>query len=743
MAPAVAWAVLLLALGSAQSAAAESSDLLTVKSASVGFGGQFKAGFWQPVRLTLAAGTAAVNGTLELVVADSDQAPVVYTDQLETLELAAGEERSVLLYAKSGPVNTRWRVQLRGATGIAWSQDISPLDKPPLNSTQELVVGIGPPLGLEEAVATIRRRAENAIRAAVVTKVAELPDRWWGYHGVDTLVLTTSDAAFLNSLTESQRGAIIQRVELGGRLVLCIGDRGTDLLAAQSPWKTLVPGELNEVVRLSENSGLEDFTKSELPQSELFQRERPRLTKLKDVHGEVLLDEASGGTQGPLIVRAAVGLGQVTFVGLDLDHPSLREWKGRTRLIASLLNREASEREAGEERQAAITQLGYTDLIGQLRAALDQFPGVTLVNFTTVAVLTGAYLLLIGPGDYLLIARLGWPRQATWITFPLVALGMIALALGFGGQAHGSRVRLNQAEIVDIDLERQIARGTVWAHLYSPVTAHYDLQLSLAAPLESSQSPQGWLAWQGLPGDALGGLESRQVMLASAEPYRVALPGPQPAIEKLAVQMAASKSLSACWWAKTQLDAISELALDSFGHLEGKFRNPLHKELRECIVVHGDKLYRLGSLAPGQAATIDPQQSLNLEWRLTQRRLEQSKDVSTPWEQDSIDVPRIVQMLMFHEAARGRRYTGLTHRYQPQIDFSEHARLGQAILVGRAIDPVAKIERGDPKDPGIHRRPYSASEFDIDRGVAPQRDTTTWTWFRIVLPIQPPKTQQP
>jgi hypothetical protein len=311
----------------------------------------------------------------------------------------------------------------------------------------------------------------------------------------------------------------------------------------------------------------------------------------------------------------------------------------------------------------------------------------------------------------LLLSRLNWPRQATWITFPLVALCLIGLAFAFGGQAHGNRVRLNQAEIVDIDLERQIARGTVWADLYSPTTTHFDLKLSLAAPMQTFQSPQGWLAWQGLPGDALGGLESRQVMLASAEPYRVNIPGAKPAIENLAVQTAASKSLSARWWATTKLDAKAELKLDSFGHLEGRFENPLRKELTECIVVHGDKLYRLGKLAPGQQATIDAQQSLNLEWRLTQRRLEQSQDVSTPWEQDSFDVPRIVQMLMFHEAARGRSYTGLSHRYQPELDFSEGARLGQAILVGRAAEPVAEI------------------------GGAGAAAPITWTWFRIVLPI--------
>jgi len=109
---------------------------------------------------------------------------------------------------------------------------------------------------------------------------------------------------------------------------------------------------------------------------------------------------------------------------------------------------------------------------------------------------------------------------------------------------------------------------------------------------------------------------------------------------------------------------------------------------------------------------------LNLEARLTERRVEQSKDVSTPWEQDSLDIPRIVQMLMFHESARGRSYTGLTHRYQSRIDLSEHVRLGQAILVGRSSAPVARLTDGS-----------SAAPLSGPDG------TAAWTWYRIVLPV--------
>ena len=62
-----------------------------------------------------------------------------------------------------------------------------------------------------------------------------------------------------------------------------------------------------------------------------------------------------------------------------------------------------------------VAHVGYTDIIGQLRGALDQFSGVTLFAFSWVAVLLGVYVLLIGPGDYFFLNRvLGRHGQASF-----------------------------------------------------------------------------------------------------------------------------------------------------------------------------------------------------------------------------------------------------------------------------------------------------------------------------------------
>jgi hypothetical protein len=701
-------------------AAAEQANLISIKAASVGLGGKAKAGFWQPVRLTLVAGESPVRVRVEVIAPDGDRTPVLYANkEASEVNLAAGGEAMVLVYAKVGPVGTPLKVQLRSGDGIVWSQDVP---GPALLSTQELVVGIGPATGLHEAIKPIRRSADTALQSVQITSASELPDQWWGYEGVDAVVLTTSDADFLSTMSQNQRAALLQWLHLGGRMVLLIGARGEEIAAPGSPWAELLPGRFSEVVPLRERSGLETFTKSELP--EAIQRNRPRITRLTQVRGEVLVGEETSASH-PLVVHATAGFGEIYFVGLDLDHPSLNDWPGRARLMTAILQRGAARSENSERQsRRTVSHLGYDDLSGQLRTALDQFSGVTMVNFTTVSVLAIVYLLLIGPADFLLLSRLRLPRQLTWFTFPLVASVFVAAAALLAGQAHGRRVRVNQAEIIDVDLARQSVRGTVWTQLYSPATAHYDAKLELSAPGGITEQPQGWLSWQGLPGEWLGGLGSRQIALVNTKEYAAAMPGSSPRLVGLSVPVSASKSLSARWWAKSQLPVDSQLTTDQFGLLGGRFTQPLPIELSECILAHGEKLYRLGILRPGQVVSIDSQSSLNLEWRLTLRSVVESKDVTTPWDQASTDVPRIVQMLMFHEAARGTSYTGLTHRYQSYIDLSEHVRLGEAVLVGRAAEPVAHLRSG-------------ADALESPHGV------TTWTWYRLILPVKPYSAAQP
>ena len=104
-----------------------------------------------------------------------------------------------------------------------------------------------------------------------------------------------------------------------------------------------------------------------------------------------------------------------------------------------------------------------------------------------------------------------------------------------------------------------------------------------------------------------------------------------------------------------------------------------------------------------------------LRWWLTRRTLYEDLEVTTPWDQYDWDVPRIVEVMMFHEAAGGDAYTGLLNRHQSFVDLSGQLNTGRAFLVGRSKRAAAILVGGE------------SWVTDIP--------TQQWTFYRIVIPV--------
>ena len=114
-----AFAALLVAgIGPAQARSDEALPLLAIKAASVGFGGKFKPGYWQPVRLTLVAGSRPVRGKLELVVPDGDQVPVVYGNEQAGAIVWPSLQDTLGLQGLDGIVSYPVKANLDGKTRV-------------------------------------------------------------------------------------------------------------------------------------------------------------------------------------------------------------------------------------------------------------------------------------------------------------------------------------------------------------------------------------------------------------------------------------------------------------------------------------------------------------------------------------------------------------------------------------------------------------------------------------------------
>jgi hypothetical protein len=699
---------------------AADSSLLTIKNAEIGFGGRYRSGHWTPVTLTLFANKTPVAGQLQLIAPDGDNVPVVFFASDDDysfcrIQLDAGKEVTLHSYVKAGPQKSRLSARLvdPGSGRVLWQSRLLESTSSPLSATTPLVVTIGKSVGVEDALKFTRRNEAGALVAAEATSAINLPSHVWGYEGVEIIVLPTGSAGFVNQLSPEQTAALLHWVREGGRLVISAGSKIEQLFADHSPWRSIIPGQFAEVVPMRDAATLESLSGEAFPFTD--DASRPPVVHLKAVRGKVELTQGPGAAETPLVIRAPHGFGEVTFVAFDLEGERFAKWAGRPRFVAGLLH----ERKSAEREQPGGTagaRLGYSDLAGQLRAALDQFPGVHVVNFTTVAILMMTYIVLIGPADYLFSQRLGIPRSITWITFPLVALLFCGIAWFFAGWSHGNRLRLNQAEIIDIDAERGQVRGTAWLHLYSPETKTYDLSIQLAAAAQAKPvTKAGHVTWQGLPGSGLGGLDAQQVAPAISDPYAIEFPAATPALRGLPIQVGSSKSLSVRWWQEVSLPETSKVSLNEHGVPTGDVVNPLDVELQECIFTYNIWMYRLKKLRAGERFSLGDARPLYLEARLQQHTGAEFKDTATPWLRDSTAVPAILQMLMYHEAARGESYTGLTHRYQPHLDLSGQLTRGQGMLVGRAEQ--------------------AASSLHVAGSPLPADQIQSWTYYRIVIPV--------
>ena len=159
-------------------------------------------------------------------------------------------------------------------------------------------------------------------------------------------------------------------------------------------------------------------------------------------------------------------------------------------------------------------------------------------------------------------------------------------------------------------------------------------------------------------------------------------------LEEVPIQVWSTKSFTARWVGPATACPAADLS-ESEQLLTGPITNTLAFPLQDCIVAHGGSVYEIGTLQPGQSAQLGPMaRRSELKTLLTGRRTVSGSGVkyhqeSTPYDQASRDIPYILRMMMFYEAAGGRRHVGLWNAYQEFVDFSSLLRADRAILVAQ------------------------------------------------------------
>jgi len=714
-------AILASCVVSAAAAAQEPAEPVQIVELRAGFSGHFKVGYWAPFEVVVRAGSEPVSGNVELIVLDGDAVPTrVRPLDDAPLSLEPGEEKTVLLDAKIGQLKSDVIVGFRSEGRLIASRRLS-------TTTDEELIHIMP-AGRELVIWLTARSGndnqtpfdERRVSLAHVSDPSRLPVHWWGYEGVDAVILVTGQDEIDSQLNSNspQMTALDQWVRMGGRLIWSAGKRAEKVLAADSQLARFAPGKLESMVPLRQSTMLETYADTAEPLDAaggVFANGVPKLT---DVRGSIEAYAGSNPRDLPLVVRTPHGFGEVVFVAFDLESPALVQWPARAQLFDKLLRKgraQISESETGMLGQ--VTTLGFVDLSGQLRGALDQIQGVQLVPFWLVALLVLVYIVCIGPLDYFLVKKVLGRMESTWLTFTLTVVLFCAGAYFLAYQLKGNAIRTNQIDLVDFDAESGLIRGTSWSNLFSPQIDEYDVSLgihTLGNNGQAAASPTLLFSWLGVPGNGYGAMDPPGgAMPLFTEPYDFS----DKLDVLLHVPMAiwSSKAFVGRWWSEGAGKIEAELG--DKGKLVGTLTSHLDGPLEDAVLIYQRWAYPLRQLKPGQFIDIETQlDPQTVETYLRKVRIQGDHNVSAPYDRGSLDVPRIVEIMSAHELAGGESYTGLVNQYQSFVDLSGLVKAGRAILIGRRAKAAAELTRdGQPMTTEADGR---------------------WTFYRYVFPVR-------
>jgi hypothetical protein len=733
-----------------------------VTAADAGVNGIYKNGLWMPVSVQWSCPLPEEKQTrnfyrLVLSSVDSDGVPVEYRFDVSNPKIEKNDGGKAYYryecYAKSGRSNEPLKVSIQDDNGkVLAEKNLKPEGNPAVahgnsakkNTAQKntaynngvflesvpnerpvyLIIG-NEDIGLQGAVAELSLREDRRPLLVKVQDVHNLPQQWFGYEAVDTVVITTTEPEQFAGLTSEspQIKALEQWLKLGGRVLFCAGKNAGQLLEKEnSPLRPFLPGKYERMTELRKSVTLETFcgSKRQIYMNGTDEAPYLKMPHFSEPKGIVFLNDLDL----PLVSRSAYGFGLIIYFGGDLSGRPLSLWKDRTILVSSIMQWN-TEKASAIRSSGSLLQLGYNDISGQVRSTLDKFDGVKILPFSAILFILAIYFLAVGTADWFLVHRILKKPVLTWLTFPLWII-LFALLAYFLGTAHRpNKVILNELTLLDTDTETGAVRSSTWAGLYSPKDKLYDLSaasLTYFSPLykDDTQISKGYndkqladtlISWNGLTGSGLGGMSPKTVSpnvwttkaiqnfyepLMDKKNNGEDVPSAglaSDSISSVPVQIRSTKSFFAQSWQlgnvpdsdtslKTTLPFVSSLA-DEEGIPVGTLSASL--PLENVMLIYGRWVLELGNIESN--ATIEVgKKTKRRELRdllispgvLDDQRLQQFAGYNML----STDLDYITRVLSFYSLLGGFDSTGLHHSFRHNLDMSEVFSADRAVIIG-------------------------------------------------------------
>lgn len=394
----------------------------------------------------------------------------------------------------------------------------------------------------------------NVAPLIVPLNLDDLPQRVEAWGILDRLIWQDTDSSLL---TKEQLAALQGWVAGGGRLVIVGGTAGPASLTAFPD--TLLPFRPTATTDVDPQSLVAML--GEIPTD---------ATTLPALSGELLGGRALASSGDRTVAgERPYGSGSVTIVGFD----PTASWITGTSLAEGMWRRLLPSRSLGGP------VLGDDS---QILSAASQLPSLALPPIGGLIGLLGAYILLIGPINYMVLRRLD-RREWAWVTMPILILAFAAGAYGFGSLLRGSDLIVNEVAIVRGSPGATEGIAQVYLGVFSPSRGTYQLRV-----------PGGALLSAPINGDFNGNGTVNTLDVLQGDPAQV---------RDLGVGFGSLRTVRAETAVSVPL-VQAQLRLEN-GHLKGTVTNASSEVLQKPAVVLGGTVAKLADLAPGQTANVD------------------------------------------------------------------------------------------------------------------------------------------
>jgi hypothetical protein len=527
-------------------ALAADSDAPAIE-ARVLLGGHARVGSWMAIEVHLRNDGPSVTGELRL-----DNGSQTRTQYGTPVDLPTGSDKIYLLYAQPPGFGREVKVDL-----VEGDDEItSATAEYSVRDASQLVVAVVAerPQGIVAGLSLLPNQQQQAAVTLALTP-ADLPSRVEAWGAIDRLVWQDIDS---NLLEPDQLAALQGWLAAGGRMVIAGGTAGPATLSAFPD--TILPYRPLATTDVAPQSlaGL----LGELPDT---------AADLPALSGDLIAGR-SLASAGDRVVAAerSYGSGLVTIIGFDPATPWITETPASEALWRRLL-----------PPRSTVGTVVTDD--SQLISAVSQLPALALPPIHGLLLLLGAYILLIGPVNYIVLRRLD-RREWAWVTMPLLIVVFAVGAYGFGAALRGSNVIVNEVAIVRGAPGATDGAAQVYLGVFSPSRETYQLEV-----------PGGALLSSPISGEFFGGESTAGGLdILQGNPSR---------IRDLAVGVASLRAIRAETPATVPLVEAQLQLVD--GSLKGTVRNASEEKLERPAIVIGGSVQVLKDLLPGERVDVN------------------------------------------------------------------------------------------------------------------------------------------